>query len=134
MAQAEGWIDAYEALEQGRAVPPSLATVLSNRNGLGETMLHWYAIEGSVPVVEKMIALGFDVDTTNHYGSTPLCECAQLGKWEMVELLLARGARTDIRDCNGEDVFAFLEDNDEHENLRILRELVAWIGTMENPG
>lgn len=50
----------------------------------------------------------------------------------MVNLLLARGARTDIRDCNG--VFAFLEDTGEHENLRILGELVARIGTMENPG
>lgn len=35
-------------------------------------MLHWYAIEGSAAVVKKLITLGFDVDRTNHYGSTPL--------------------------------------------------------------
>lgn len=68
-------------------------------------MLHWYAIEGDLGVVGKIMALGFDLNTTNHFGSTPLCECAQLGRWEMAELLLANGARTDIRDCNGEDVF-----------------------------
>jgi hypothetical protein len=39
---AEGWIEEYEALEERRPFSGDLhSTVLANRNGLGESMLHW---------------------------------------------------------------------------------------------
>ncbi len=129
MAHTEGWIDAYGALEEGREMSPALLdTVLSNRNGIGETMLHWYAIEGSPEILRKIIALGFDVNTVNKFGATPLCECARIGRWEIVEMLLAHGARTNIRDHNGEDVFDVLEQAGERKSLRKLKDLEARLG------
>lgn len=130
MAHAEGWIEAYVALEEGRSLPPSLLkTVLGNRNRLGETMLQWYAIEGEPSVVKKIIGLGFDVNTTNKFGRTPFFECVTINRWEMAELLLAHGARTDIRDQIGEDVFSHLESDNLSAKARRLRELVNRVAT-----
>lgn len=126
MAHADGWIRAYELLEAGKDLPADLREqVMSNRSGIGETMLHWYAIEGDADVVEKIIGLGFDVNTVNRFHRTPLFECATIGRWEIVALLLAHGARTDVKDRNDEDVFEALEDQDKHEKAEILRKLVA---------
>ena len=125
MAHAEGWIEAYEALAEGSSPSAKLLeTVRSNRNGIGETMLHWYAIEGEPAIVEKIIGLGFDVNTTNAFGRPPLFECVQLDRWNMVELLLAHGARTDIRDHIGEDVFIHLKDSGQHAKAKKLKELI----------
>lgn len=125
MAHAEGWIEAYELLEEGKGLPNDLRKlVLSNRNGFGETMLHWYAIEGEPLVVDQLIGLGFDVNTTNSAKRTPLFECVTINRWEMAELLLKNGARTDLKDQNGEDVFEFLEFNVDEAKATKLRDLV----------
>ena len=126
MAHAEGWIEAYDALAEGRALPETLlSTIRVNRNGLGETMLHWYAIEGDPAVLKKLIGLGFDVNTINSFGRTPLFECVTIDRWEVVELLLAHGARTDTRDQNGEDIFEYLEDNGDRTQAQKLRKLTS---------
>lgn len=124
MANAEGWIVAYECLEEGRLIPDELKRkVLGNRNGMGETMLHWYAIEGSLKVVEQIIDLGFNVNTTNRFGQTPLFESVQIDRWDIVELLLRRGADTSIKDKIEEDIFEHLEFAEEHAKAERLREL-----------
>lgn len=124
MAHADGWIEAYGCLEEGRPIPNDLkAKVLANRNGIGETMLHWYCIEGAPDVVEKIIDLGFDVNTTNEFRQTPLFECVLINRWDIVELLLSRGADTSIKDKNDEDIFEYLEYNEEHSKVARLKEL-----------
>jgi len=126
MAHAEGWIEAYDALEEGRNLPEDLLSkVLSNRNRLGESMLHWYAIEGELAVIEKMINLGFDVNATNTFGRTPLFECVLIDRWEVAELFLNHGARTDITDQNDEDVFSYLDDCGERGKAQKLQELTS---------
>jgi ankyrin repeat protein len=126
MAHAEGWIKAYGALEDGRTVPADLlSAVLANRNGLGESMLHWYAIEGEPEIIEKVIGLGFDVNATNKFGRTTLFECVLIDRWDVAELLLIHGARTDIRDQNDEDVFAYLDEGGEPEKAQKLQELTS---------
>lgn len=124
MAHASGWIEAYQFLEDGRALPGELrARVLGNRNAIGETMLHWYCIEGEPDVVEKIIELGFDLNTTNEFGRTPLFECVRINRWDIVELLLRHGADTGIKDQNDEDIFEHLEYNEEHSKVARLKEL-----------
>ncbi len=90
-------------------------------------MLHWYAIEGEPDVLEKVIELGFDVNTTNDFGRTPLFECVLIDRWEVAELLLTHGARTNIRDQNEEDVFSCLDERGEQEKARKLQELSSRI-------
>lgn len=88
-------------------------------------MLHWYAIEGEPEIIEKVIGLGFDVNATNKFGRTPLFECVLIDRWDVAELLLTHGARTDIRDQNDEDVFAYLDEGGEPEKAQKLQELTS---------
>jgi CBS-domain-containing membrane protein len=48
----------------------------------------------------------------------------QINRRDMVELLLAHGAHTDIRDQNGEDVFTLLKAARLHAKARKLQDLV----------
>lgn len=122
MAHAEGWTEVYGLLEEGKPIPRELfSTVISNRSGLGETMLHWYAIEGDPDVLEKIIGLGFEVNTTNEFGQTPLFESAIIGRWDNVEVLLKHGADVSIRNKNDETIFDYLEE--KPESIRKLKEL-----------
>ena len=124
MAHEEGWIEVYGLLEEGKPIPSSLlSTVLSSRSGLGETMLHWYAIEGDPDVLEKIIGLGFEVNTTNKFGQTPLFESAIIERWDNVEILLRHGADVSIRNKYDETVFDYLED--KLESIKKLKELTS---------
>ena len=63
------------------------------------------------------------MNTTNQFSQTPLYECVQINRWDMVEMLLQRGADLSIQDQNGEDIFEHLADNGEHAKAERLREL-----------
>lgn len=94
VAHAPGWIDLYDVLERDGAPSAELvARCLANRNGIGETMLHWYAIEGSPEVLQRLVALGFDLDATDDSGDYPLFSAAFIARWDNVRVLRAAGAR-----------------------------------------
>lgn len=77
-------------------------SLLDVRSGLGETLLHWFAIEYREDIVKALLDLGASVDPTNHFGSTPFAEAAQLGNENMCRLLLKHGAAIDPVNQNGE--------------------------------
>lgn len=58
----------------------------------GETLLHWLAVEARSEAVRTLARLGAKIDTVNEFGNTALMECSQVGKLEMVSLLLDLGA------------------------------------------
>ena len=94
MAHAPGWIELYELLAADRQPPSALvAQCLSNHNGAGETMLHWYALEGTPEVLQKLIDLGFPVDATSHPEDVPIVSAALAGNWDNVRVLRRAGAR-----------------------------------------
>ena len=106
MPHSEGWIETYGLLEEGKPIPDELLSkVLSNRSKLDETMLHWYSLEGASDILEKIIGLGFDVNTTNKFGQTPLFESAIIGRWDNVAILLRHGADVTIHNKYGESIF-----------------------------
>ncbi|WP_353671696.1 ankyrin repeat domain-containing protein [Synechocystis sp. LKSZ1] len=111
MAQQPDWITLYERLAQGQSPDDALVQAcLNSRNGLGETMLHWYAIEGESFVLERIVSLGFDVNTQNIFGNTPIMEAALIGRWDNVKVLQNHGARLDICNQEGQDYWAYLEE------------------------
>jgi ankyrin repeat protein len=114
MAHQEGWIELYTDLENGCKPNPKLVKkCLGSRTGIGETMLHWYAIEGEPSVLEKLIDLGFDVNVQNDFGNTPVMEASLVDKWDNVKVLLAHGANLFIQNQNGEDYFSYLRSYDK---------------------
>lgn len=112
MAHQEGCVKAYKLLEDGGEIPSGLLnTIKNNKNALEETFLHWYVLERGAKVVEKIIVLGFDVNTQNKFGNTPLMECALIDKWDMVELLLKNGADPKIKSRDNENAIESLSKN-----------------------
>ena len=81
----------------------------ASRTGIGETMLHWYAIEGEPHVLRKLIELGFEVNTRNRFGNTPIMECALIGRWDNAGVLLESGADLSITNDDGEDFLEYLK-------------------------
>ncbi len=125
MAHQEGWIEAYKLLVDGKEIPADLLnTIKNNKSGLDETFLHWYAIEGEPKVVEKIINLGFDVNTQNEFGNTPLMECALIEKWEIVELLIENGADPEIRNEDGENAIESLSENFQEKKADKLSRII----------
>jgi ankyrin repeat protein len=66
--------------------------LLEARTGLGETPLHYLAVENQLRAVVLLVEAGAMIDTVSDVGGTPLSEAASLGYEEMVEFLLSRGA------------------------------------------
>ena len=69
--------------------------ILAERNGVGETPLHWLTVENHLEAVRFLLGRGALVDTGDMSDSTPLIHAAGLGYTEMVRLLLMHGARLD---------------------------------------
>ena len=106
MAHQTGWIDLYSILEKGDAPDPQLVEQCkSSRTGIGETMLHWYAIEGTSDVLQKLIDLGFKVNAQNNFGNTPIMECSQLKLWDNARVLWKNEADLTITNDEGQDYF-----------------------------
>jgi cytohesin len=74
---------------------PSLRSELRTEHHL---MLHVPAERGDTKVLETMLACGFDPNTPDHDGVTPLHRAAMAGRPEAVRVLLAGGAPVNALD------------------------------------
>jgi ankyrin repeat protein len=68
--------------------------VLDLRTGLGETALHYLAVENYADAVQLLIDLGADVNVKNNFGASALEEAIQVDAKETVEILRRAGAVT----------------------------------------
>jgi ankyrin repeat protein len=71
--------------------------VLDAKDGLGETALHYLAVEGFLEAVQFLAEAGADVNAPNKFGDSALTDAAVLGNAEMVKLLLRLGANPNIQ-------------------------------------
>lgn len=65
----------------------------ARRGPLGETLLHYFAVEYQPELVRALAASGAEVDVENEFGKTPLMEAGMLENLEMMTLLLELGAK-----------------------------------------
>lgn len=77
-------------------------SLLDVRSGLGETLLHWFAIEYREDIVKALLEIGAAVDPRNHFGATPFLEVVQVGNLSMCQLLLDHGAAIHATNSLGE--------------------------------
>src|SRR2546430_12483690 len=66
--------------------------VLDLRTGLGETALHYLAVENYADAVQLLIDLGAEVNVKNEFGASALEEAMQVEAKETVEVLRRAGA------------------------------------------
>jgi ankyrin repeat protein len=86
----------FESVEALRALITSDPSLMRERTGLGETPLHYLAVENQVEPVRLLIENGAELNTLSDVGGTPLSEAASLGYEELVALLLSSGAQLHV--------------------------------------
>ncbi len=94
-------------------------------NGIGETVLHFLAVEDDEAAVTWLHARGADINTRNKFGTPVLFEVASLGYKKLVEWLVEAGADVHARDPDGQDLVEHLLEYDNGEMADWVRALVA---------
>jgi ankyrin repeat protein len=99
--------------------------VLHLVNGIGETVLHFLAVENDSEGVIWLHARGADLDTKNKFGAPVLFEVASLEYKELFDWFLAQGANIQATDAEGKDVVLHLLEFDHEEMAEWVRNRVA---------
>ncbi|HSI15491.1 MAG TPA: ankyrin repeat domain-containing protein [Chthoniobacter sp.] len=84
-------------------------------NGIGETALHFLAVEDHLEEVSWLIEHGAAVDSLNDFNQTPLMEVAGAGRLEMCKLLVSHGANIRYVSPWGESVLSAAASHDQVE-------------------
>ena len=87
---------------------------------VGETPLHYLAIENRLDAVRMLIALGADVSHRNAFNGTPLLDAASLRCTAMCELLIGNGADVDAQDHNHESPLTTAIRTSQHDLIQRL--------------
>jgi hypothetical protein len=96
-------IDAcYSSLEEAEALLQAHPSLLNERTGLGETPLHYLAVEDKVDTVQFLHNHGASLNVRNDFGETPLSEALSLGNKSVTEYLLNHGVDAHTSDDRGE--------------------------------
>jgi ankyrin repeat protein len=96
IGRAETLIKAcFDDLEKAETLIHHDPEIIYAKDGLGETALHYLAVENQIEAVKFLYEKGADLNTVSECGGTPLSEAASLGYVELVRWLLENGARID---------------------------------------
>ncbi len=99
-----------DAVSSDRATAARLVAsnpgIVHARNSIGETALHFLAVENDLEGVTWLIRQGADINTRNNFEATPLMEAASLNYVALCRFLLAQGADVFAKDKNDGTVFS----------------------------
>ena len=84
--------------------------VIRLRNGIGETVMHFLAVENALGAVAWLHAKGSDLDTKNAFGSPVIFEVAQLGYQDLYDWFIANGADANAHDASGNTLSEYLRE------------------------
>jgi hypothetical protein len=77
-------------------------------NSIGETVLHFLAVENDIEGVSWLHSQGFSLNTANRFHTPMLFEVASLGCKEMLLWLAQHGANFSIVDLKGRHILQYL--------------------------
>jgi ankyrin repeat protein len=103
----------WSSAEQLLAANPGL---VSSRDGLGETVLHFLAVENDLEGVAWLHAHGFDINSKNDFGTPVIFEVAQLGYKDLVLWFISKGGDVAAKDRDGRTIHEYL-DEFEHPDM-----------------
>jgi uncharacterized protein len=86
----------FESTSEGLKLLNAEPNLADARTSMGETPLHYLAVENQLEAVRALVARGAAIDTISEVHGTPILEAAQLGHVEMVKYLLSVGANISI--------------------------------------
>ena len=91
----------YEEAAALLARKPSLRTTV---DGMGETVLHYQAVENDQEGVAWLLSQGFDINTKNVFGVPVVFEVAQLDYRDLLHWFISNGADLKCRDGEGKNI------------------------------
>src|SRR5690349_6101779 len=80
---------------------PSLRSAV---NGLGETVLHYQAVENDKQGVSWLSSHGFDINARNELGTPVVFEVAQLDYRDLLQWFISSGADVKCHDSDGRSI------------------------------
>jgi ankyrin repeat protein len=99
--------------------------ILTFRNGIGETVLHFLAVENDLEGVAWLHDRGSSLDTKNEFGTPVLFEVAQLGYEKLVLWFIEHGANIRAIDSSNQGIVEYLQEFQEHERVAFVRKCGA---------
>lgn len=109
----------YELAEKLLGAAPYL---LSLRNSLGETALHFLAVENDMEGVSWLHSKGAAIDTKSEFGTPAIFEVAQLEYKELLAWFIRKGADIHAVDAYGNGLAAYLEEYEQQEMREHVRQ------------
>ena len=94
--------------------------ILHAKNGIGETVLHYLAVENKIVQVNWLLSKGANINTTNDFGDTPLSEASSLGYFELCRVLLEKGAVLCLKTPEGDTALSEAAINDHPKIVALL--------------
>lgn len=86
----------FKSKAEGLRLLSAAPELITARTGLGETALHYLAVENQLDSVRTLVERGAELNTIDECGGTPLSEAALLGYVELVQYLLSVGAHINV--------------------------------------
>ena len=124
------WYQLRDAVE--RADFSAAATLLQHepllideRNSIGETVLHFLAVENCQPAVEWLHAHGADLNAMNKFGTPLLFEVALLGYQDLLLWLIAHGAHPNQTRPDGQRIEEFLAEFNKAETIAFIKKHIV---------
>ena len=89
--------------------------LINARNGIGETVLHFLAVEDDLEGVAWLHERGFSLDTKNEFGTPVIFEVAQLANKDLLEWFKENGTDFSVKDKDGQDITEYLKEYEKDE-------------------
>lgn len=83
---------------------------VDHRDRFGDTALHWAALSGQTGAVKRLLAAHAAINAQNGQGTTPLMLAIGANRREVVRVLVAAGANTQLQDYTGHDAAWYATD------------------------
>lgn len=99
--------------------------LLEARNGIGETVLHYLAVEDCLLGIEWLHARGASLNATNEFGTPLLFEVAQLEYRDLFLWLIDHGADPRKKDAQGQSIDQYLAEFKKTEMIAFITPHIA---------
>jgi len=124
------WYQLRDALEQADFVTAAALAekdprLIDERNGIGESVLHFLAVENNQPAVKWLHARRADLNATNEFGIPLLFEVAELGYRDLLVWLLKHGADPAKRKSDGQALDEHLAERGKADMIAFIKEHVT---------
>ncbi len=106
LALLDGRFDAAQLLiDEGADIHYTRPLPHTRDRSRGQTALWWAATKGHLPLTQRLVELGADVNLSDHFGGTPAIQAASHGHLPTLQYLASQGADLRARISDGRTGF-----------------------------